>query len=73
MLKTNPHDPIEPIDVDHYESPPTFQGLTKREYFAAQALKGILAAGNDLGTKKVKAARAVSYADTLVDELNQDT
>lgn len=46
-------------------------GLTKREYFAAAALSGLLAADTE-GTWKVeRAARAaVRHADALLDALN---
>ncbi|WP_460912066.1 hypothetical protein [Spirosoma areae] len=45
-------------------------GLTKREYFAAQALTGLLA--NSAYTKKETATtKAVEYADALIEALNK--
>jgi hypothetical protein len=44
-------------------------GLTKREYFAAIALQGLLA--NDSGLITSKARDAVKAADALIEELNK--
>ena len=49
------------------------QGLTKREYFAGQALQGILAAyaGRDnLPTPQVVKMASIGYADDLIAALN---
>ena len=43
-------------------------GLTKREYFAAMALKGILS--QDDSRPSDAATWAVEYADALIDALN---
>ena len=43
--------------------------LTKREYFAAKALQGLLA--NDSGLITSKARDAVKAADALIEELNK--
>jgi hypothetical protein len=45
-----------------------FEGLTKREFFAAMALQGILAAGSG-GEKDLKVAAAADFADLLLEEL----
>ncbi|MEP0868891.1 hypothetical protein NDA01_03645 [Trichocoleus desertorum AS-A10] len=42
-------------------------GLTKREYFAAMAMQGLLAAQGN----QAKPSDAVAYADALLDELNK--
>lgn len=50
-------------------------GLTKREYFAAMAMQGLLAGSYDsmaMGCKSV-AEGAVSHADALIAELNNAT
>jgi hypothetical protein len=53
-------------------------GLTKREYFAGQALQGILAshanpgAGNPAYTLIDSVKLAVEYADNLIKELEKD-
>lgn len=44
-------------------------GLTKREYFAAMALQGLLANDSALITSKV--IDAVKAADALIEELNK--
>ncbi len=44
-----------------------YAGLSKREYFAACALQGWLAAGYDNG---MAARKAVEYADELIEALN---
>jgi hypothetical protein len=56
----------------------THYGLTKREYFAAMAMQGILAGhykyfeGNDdVSVPDMVAKYAVKYADALLDELNK--
>jgi hypothetical protein len=42
-------------------------GLSKREYFAAMALQGLLMAQGN----QAKPSDAVAYADALLDELNK--
>ena len=44
------------------------EGLTKREYFAAMAMQGILARGSF--SRGFVAKHAVDYADALIDALN---
>lgn len=44
------------------------EGLTKREYFAAMAMQGLLAGNSQV--KDIKVA-AVTYADELISELNK--
>ncbi|MGB5972696.1 MAG: hypothetical protein WBG38_05230 [Nodosilinea sp.] len=44
-------------------------GLTKREYFAAMAMQGLLASGADLNSSAL-ACDAVEHADKLVKYLN---
>ena len=55
-----------PFEVD------TSSGLTKREYFAAKALQGLLA-DSELDTFGVKdfAEKSVRYADALLEELSK--
>ena len=63
----------EPITMLHNASERdiVFNGLTKREYFAAMAMKGMIA-GN-LNTKDIvqTANMAVTQADALIAELNK--
>lgn len=49
-----------------------FNGLTKREYFAAMALQGILADDSKLSiNSKFVSGLAVEYADALIKALNE--
>jgi len=48
---------------------PILYGLTKREYFAAMAMQGLLALGGVVYQSPVKSA--VEYADALIEELNK--
>lgn len=45
-------------------------GLTKREYFAALALQGLLSNPTTFFPENAK--RAVEFADSLIEELNND-
>ena len=60
--------PNEPIITLEYNNDYTSMGLTKREYFAAIALQGLLANDSALITSKV--IDAVKAADALIEELN---
>ena len=55
--------PVRKMDTINYT------GLTKREYFAAMALQGLLANDSALITSKV--IDAVKAADALIEELNK--
>jgi hypothetical protein len=43
MTSTNPNDPIHPLDTSEWPGDMQDMPLTKREHFAAEALKGMLA------------------------------
>ena len=58
-----------PINTIEYNNNYISTGLTKREYFAAMALQGLLA--NDSGLITSKARDAVKAADALIEELNK--
>lgn len=47
------------------------KGLTKREYFAAMAMQGMLAEGHD--SFRIVAKHAVDQADALIEELNKES
>lgn len=65
-MKTNPNDCAFPFDINKSIR----GGLTKREYFAAMALQGILSCDNrTLG--KIVAINAIRYADDLINQLNE--
>ena len=54
--------------MDNYTS----EGLTKREYFAAMALQGIIANKDGLDIKIERIVEsAVDTADALIEELNK--
>ena len=55
--------------TDEYGIDAPQEGCTKREYFAAMALQGLLA--NDSGLITSKARDAVKAADALIEELNK--
>lgn len=85
-MKTKPDDPAYPFlkwsepgygDTITFYDPngskqffPYERGLTKRELFAAVAMKAVLEThGEDL--PKIIAFRALEYADALINELNK--
>lgn len=63
--KTNPHDPVDAFYVGDS------RGLTKREYFAAIAMQGLLANGAVL-EKSAITQNATRLADYLIDALNKE-
>ena len=66
---TNPNEPINPI-----ESVPRMEityGLTKREYFAAMALQGLIAGAGSLDAIPL-CNSAVFIANKLIKTLNED-
>jgi hypothetical protein len=64
-VKTEPNEPINPIV---YDTIIRHSGLTKREYFAAMALQGLLANNNNYVYSVIS---AVKFANDLIDELNK--
>lgn len=61
-MKTNPNDLIVPCDGS----------LTKREYFAAMAMQGLVANSKIAKTQNISAT-AVILADALIEELNKES
>ena len=47
------------------------EGLSKREYFAAMALQGLLSDSNNTGNCAYFATDAVKMADALIEQLNK--
>ena len=66
---TTAKDNAFPIFTAEGECIPPYKGLTKREYFAALAMQGLLASGADLNSRAL-ASEAVEHADQLVKYLN---
>lgn len=71
MPKTNPNDYVDAFDT-HDGNWPMSSGMTKREYFAIESLKGILSAGvdHDIPRGDTPEEWAVRHADALIQELN---
>lgn len=63
---TRPDHPVYPFDGT--------MGMTVREYFAVQAMMGILSCGNigGVSTFKSVAADAVRMAEALIEALNKE-
>lgn len=62
----------EANDSIHNSEQGAQDGLTKREYFAAMAMQGILASPNsNFDTPNSIAGQSVRMADILIDRLNQ--
>lgn len=62
-------DSNEPIDSALLNTVVRYSGLTKREYFAAMAMQGLLA--NNKSEHKYCVISAVEYADDLIEVLNK--
>jgi len=68
-VKTKPNEPIHTIE---YNNNYISNGLTKREYFAAMALQGIIANKDGLDIKIERIVEsAVDTADALIEELSK--
>ena len=64
--------PNEPIITLEYNNDYTSMGLTKREYFAAIAMQGIISNKDGLDIKIERIVEsAVDTADALIEELNK--
>lgn len=70
---TNGNEPIQSIpDLNNH--PSSWYGLTKREYFAAMALQGIIAAQRICETgidHEANAEASAKAADSLINALNE--
>lgn len=78
-MKTNPNDPINAaLDTNYREGVPSlelrYEGLTKREYFAAIAMQGHLSSmpSGVIDKPEYVAIKSVAYADALIAELNKE-
>lgn len=72
-MKTQPNDPINPLsrtNLTEKREKDHCSGLTKREYFAAMAMQGILDNEGTISEGNV-AKWSVQYADALIKELNK--
>lgn len=67
---TKPNAPINSIpDLNNH--PSEWYGLTKREYFAAMALQGLLSTDNDHSPHNWYGEKSVELADALIKALNE--
>lgn len=75
-MKTEPNEPINAIveEVEHGMSGTTMDatsyGLTKRQYFAAAFMQGLLSNPNQVDNTKHFTKDSVGYADDLINALN---
>jgi hypothetical protein len=72
--KVNPNDAAFARPTSHTENYGTYSpeyGLTKREYFAAKAMQGLLAIAQDDDSLQFLAKQSVRMADFLIEELNK--
>ena len=68
------HEAVHPDSKDNPQFNYHQYGLTKREYFAAMAMQGIIAAHNIYETgidNEVNARTAINAADALIEALNK--
>lgn len=71
-MKNNETNGNEPIITLEYNNDYTLMGLTKREYFAAMAMQGIISNKDGLDIKIERIVEsAVDTADALIEELNK--
>lgn len=72
LPRTNPFAPAFPLPgANHRES--LVNGLSKREYFAAMAMQGMIAGSQGLDISPQEFAQSsVELADALIVELNKD-
>lgn len=74
---THPNSPINPIlELNNHPSDMFGNGLTKREFFAAMAMKALISTENfnvldSTKMSKKTAQIAIGYADALIAELNK--
>ena len=67
---TKAHAPINSIpDLNNH--PSDWYGLTKREYFAAMAMQGLLSDADNCGNLSDIVFDAVKMADMLIEQLNK--
>ena len=69
---THPGSPLKPELLKFKDgSEVVNMGLTKREYFAAMAMQGILVRGRESIDSDILVEEAVDFADLLIEALNK--
>jgi len=73
MDKINGNEPIHPTEeiLADGEIGDLQGGLTKREYFAALMLQGLVTLSSHQQSYESHAKQAITYADALISELNK--
>ena len=74
-MSTRPGDPAYPVTDYTGDYPITEPGLTKREYFAALSMQGLITRGYEGGQsipQDIMASWAVGAADALIAALNEE-
>ena len=69
-MKTEPNEPIRFVKPPF--TPGSYYGLTKREYFAAMAMQGLMSNGGNMNTYEEDAETAVRVSDFLIAALNKE-
>lgn len=70
--RTSPEAPAYPVIITGAANPVLrHDGLTKREYFAAAAMQGLVVFEGHSAEPAEAAKLAVQYADALIDALNE--
>jgi len=67
-MKTKPDDPV--VVTQNANNP--LYGLTKREYFAAIAMQGMVSQNMGLNSERHIAHHSVEFADALIERLNKE-
>lgn len=70
---TKPNESKSALTGFNHEGNPYFEhvGLTKREYFAAMAMQGLLTRDDFQGQSEDLAKRCLKHVDALINELNK--
>lgn len=69
---TNPNDSAYPVRLNPQDPHSDMGGLTKREYFAAMAMQGMMVADMKSDEwSEIRARRSIRMADSLIAELNK--
>ena len=68
-MKTKPDDPVV-MTTQNVNNP--VYGLTKREYFAAIAMQGMVSQNMGLNSERHIAHYSVEFADALIERLNKE-
>jgi hypothetical protein len=72
-MKTNPNDPAYPVTYGNGMAEKFTIGLTKREYFAAMAMQGLLHKCEHNKPMELHAIQACKFSDSLIAELNKES